>query len=225
MNVLWKPCLIRASNQTKFATRNHTCIIAQALSMFWKDLEHTTWFKNHPVLAETWLEIWKSKIIPCPSEVELLHVIHHALRQNQPIWTMSSQFVSTGTDVKLHVICLNCLENLNLLMICSLFWHFCVFSKIMYYLRKTEVRNAHLDLSCLREERHAWHTGSAAWLSSTMQWPALKTRRVHQTGFRSAAKVEIDGYFWYLIRLFVSHISQNWNRICIWYVKPTVRSF
>ena len=39
---------------------------SQALSLFWKDLEHTSWFKAHPVLSVTFLKCLGGKLSwPC----------------------------------------------------------------------------------------------------------------------------------------------------------------
>lgn len=40
-----------------------TFVHAEALSSYWKDLEHTSWFKNHPLLSETCVSKKKDTVI------------------------------------------------------------------------------------------------------------------------------------------------------------------
>lgn len=80
---------------------------AQALSSFWKSLEHTAWFRNHPLLAVSCQECWgcQSNFTVRQSRFTMI-LIDDLLkdpRLTRLTWTLSFHCEYTGTAARLPV--------------------------------------------------------------------------------------------------------------------------
>lgn len=92
---------------------------SEALSLFWKDLENTSWFKTHPVVSVTFLKMfWRHTIFDHAGDIMLKcsllrkkvklcqtsFVTHthltQILRTHQWTWIVSFHFASTVMVVK-----------------------------------------------------------------------------------------------------------------------------